>query len=52
MRMSKEDYVDHEVRIRMLERLGHDLNVKMNTLIGIVITGFAMPLILKLWGVA
>lgn len=44
---SKEHYVDHEVRIRMLERLSHQLNSKMNAMITIAITAVLIPLALK-----
>jgi len=45
--MNKDEYIDHEVRIRILEHLSKTMNYKMNALITIAITGFIMPLILN-----
>lgn len=49
--MNKEEYIDHELRIRMLEILSKQMNKKMNALITIAITGFAMPMLLKYFGI-
>ena len=49
--MTKDEYIDHELRIRMMERLYLDLNTKMNAIIGIAITAVIIPVILKVWGV-
>lgn len=49
--MNKEEYIDHELRIRMLEILSKQMNNKMNALITIAITGFAMPMLLKYFGI-
>lgn len=48
--MNKEEYIDHELRIRMLELLGKSTNYKLNALITIAITGFAMPMLVKYFG--
>ena len=45
--MTKDEHIDHEVRIRMLERLYSNLNGKMNIVITIAITGVLLPVILK-----
>ena len=47
--MNKEDYIDHEVRIRIQERLYQEINTKLNALIGIAITAVLIPVALKLW---
>lgn len=49
--MNKEEYIDHELRIRMMEHLNKQLNQKLNALITITITGFLLPLFLKHFGV-
>lgn len=48
--MTKDEYIDHELRIRMLEHLGRVMNYKLNALITIAITGFAMPMLVKYFG--
>lgn len=48
--MSKDEYIDHELRIRMIELVNKQLNNKMNMLITIAITGFAMPMLVKYFG--
>lgn len=49
--MNKEEYIDHELRIRMLEHLSRQMNQKLNALITIAITGFILPLLLKNFGI-
>jgi len=49
--MNKEEYIDHELRIRMLEHLSRQMNQKLNALITIAITGFILPLLLKHFGI-
>ena len=66
--MTKEEYIEHELRIRMLEHLtkstnnklnalimlenlAKSTNNKLNALITIAITGFAMPMLLKYFGI-
>ena len=48
--MTKDEYIDHELRIRILEHLSKSMNYKLNALITIAITGLAMPMILKYLG--
>lgn len=48
--MNKDEYIDHELRIRVLEHLSKSMNYKLNALITIAITGFAMPMLLKYFG--
>ena len=47
IKMTKDEYIDHEVRLRMLERLYEKLDIKMNAIITIAITGLLLPIILK-----
>ncbi len=49
--MTQEEYIDHEVRIRLQEHLIKSLNYKMNALITIAITGILMPLVLNHFGI-
>lgn len=49
--MNNEEYIDHELRIRMLDILSKQMNNKMNALITIAIMGFAFPMILKYFGI-
>lgn len=49
--MTKDEYIDHEVRIRIQERLSHEINVKLNALIGVAITAVLIPVVLKMWGI-
>jgi hypothetical protein len=49
--MTQENYIDHEVRIRMLEKLYGRMNSKLNGLILIAITGVIIPVLLKRYGV-
>ena len=48
--MTKDDYIDHELRLRLLEHLSKSMNSKLNALITIAITGFALPLLVKYLG--
>lgn len=48
--MTNEEYVDHEVRIRMMEHLSKQMNGKLNAIITIAVTGFLLPTILKYLG--
>lgn len=45
--MTKDEFIDHELRIRMMEHLNKTMNIKLNALITIAITGFAMPMLMK-----
>ena len=45
--MTEDEYIDHEVRIKMLEQTCKQLNTKMNALITIAITGFILPIVIK-----
>lgn len=48
--MTKDEYIDHELRIRMLEHVGKQTVTRLNALITIAVTGFAMPMLLKYFG--
>ena len=48
--MSKDEYIDHELRIRMLEHVNKQTISRLNMLITIAITGFAMPMLVKYFG--
>lgn len=44
-------YIDHEVRIRMLERVNQQIVARANAIIVIVTTGFLLPVLIKyFWG--
>ena len=45
--MTKDEYIDHELRIRMLEHLSKSINNKMNALITIAVTGLFIPVLMK-----
>lgn len=45
--MTKDEYIDHELRIRMMEHLHKSINSKMNALITIAITGLIIPVLMK-----
>jgi|CXWK01.1.fsa_nt_gi hypothetical protein len=45
--MTKDEYIDHELRIRMMEHLYKSMNSKMNALITIAITGLIIPVLMK-----
>ncbi len=50
--MQVENYIDHEVRIRVLESLTKKINIKMNILIMVFVIGyFILPVMLKHFGV-
>ncbi len=49
--MSQENYIDHELRIRMIERVNKQLVNRMNGLITIAITAVILPILLKHWGI-
>ena len=49
--MTKDEYINHEVRIRIQERLSNDTNKKLNALIGICLTAVLIPVCLKFWGI-
>ena len=46
----KEQYIDHEIRIRLMEHLSKQMNNKLNALITIAITGFLLPMVIKYIG--
>lgn len=50
MDKTQENYVDHEVRIRMLEILSKKINMKMNAGLGLILSGVLIPIILKKYG--
>lgn len=45
--MTKDEYIDHELRIRLLEHLSKSMNHKLNALITIAITGLIIPVLMK-----
>jgi hypothetical protein len=49
--MNTEEFIDHELRIRMLEIQLKQMNNKKNAALSIAITGFAVPMILKYFGI-
>lgn len=44
--MTNEDYIDHEVRIRMQELCYKQLDGKLNLLIGLLIGSVVIPILL------
>lgn len=42
-----ESYIDHEIRIRMIENVNKKNINRLNALITIVLTGFGMPMLFK-----
>jgi hypothetical protein len=46
---ANEHYIDHEVRIRLLEQLASQINMKMNVIL-ILIAGYVLPVALKWLG--
>lgn len=45
--MNKDEYIDHELRIRMMEILYKSMNSKMNALITIAVTSLIIPVVMK-----
>ena len=45
--MTNDQYIDHELRLRMLEQLSKQVNSKMNTALMLILSGVLIPLILK-----
>ena len=45
-----EHYIDHEVRIRVLEHLAKQINNKMNLALSMIAGSLVLPIILKLLG--
>jgi len=45
-----EPYIDHEVRIRVLEHLAKQINNKMNLALSMIAGSLVLPIILKLLG--
>lgn len=49
--MNTETIIDHEVRIRMLERINTQLISRSNAILVVVVSGFALPALIKyFWG--
>ena len=44
--MNQEQYIDHEIRIRLLERTNKEIRTALYSLIGIGITSIVLPVIL------
>lgn len=49
--MDKEAYIDHELRIRMLEYLNDRMASRLIALITIAVTSIALPLLMKYFGI-
>ncbi len=49
MAQKDEDYIDHEIRIRMLEKLFERLEHKMNLSLTLIVGSILAPILLK-WG--
>lgn len=49
--MTQENYIDHELRIRMAESVNKQLINRMNALITIAITAVIIPCLFKYFGV-
>lgn len=45
--MTKDEYIDHEIRIRMLEKVNQQLVTRMNALLTVAITGLLIPVVMK-----
>lgn len=45
--MDRDDQIDHEIRIRMLEELTKQINTKMNTALMLLLSGVLIPLLMK-----
>lgn len=45
--MEKDAYIDHELRLQLLEQLTKQINSKMNTALMLLISGVLIPLIMK-----
>lgn len=48
--MTKDEYVDHEVRIRLMEQMVHRVDNKMNTGLMLIIGSILTPIALKWFG--
>jgi len=46
----KEQYIDHEVRIRLLEKLCRDTHSLLRWTFGTILVSVVIPLILRLFG--
>ena len=44
--MTTEEYIDHEVRLRVHEERFKSMDSKLNWLIGLVVGGWILPIIL------
>ena len=44
--MTTEEYIDHEVRLRVHEERFKSMDSKLNWLIGLVVCGWILPIIL------
>lgn len=50
--LKDEKYVDHEVRIRLLEGINSDIRNLLKWILGVAITAVAVPLLLHKYGLA
>ena len=48
--MDGEHYIDHEVRIRILEHLAAQINNKMNICLTLIVGSLFIPVVLKFVG--
>lgn len=44
--MNQEQYIDHEVRIRVQESVSKEINNKINLLIGVLLGSVTLPIVL------
>ena len=49
--MNKEEYSDHELRVRVFEMLSKQINGKMNAIIVLTLSGLLIPFFIKYFGV-
>lgn len=47
---ANEHYIDHEVRIRLLEHLASQINTKMNVGLTLIVGSLILPVVLKWLG--
>ena len=50
MNKSNENYIDHEVRIRIVEKAICEINNKFNLLIGVLLSTIILPVIMHHYG--
>lgn len=48
--MTNDEYINHELRLQMLEKVTQQINSKMNTALMLLITAVIIPMISKYLG--